>query len=89
MSTWRAARNAGQSARNNQLADAAGGVGDGGKASLKRYLDGKFPRYKMADQCCFFCGARGHHTGYLSGYGGIWLCRSRCEDRYSETVRDL
>lgn len=88
MSAWGAARRAAQSARNNQLASASGDVG-AANATLKWWLDEKFPRYKMSGQCCFFCGARGHHTGYLPGYGGIWLCRSRCEDRYSETVRDL
>lgn len=32
---------------------------------------------------CFFCGAIGHHTGYLPTVGAVWLCKRRCEDRYS------
>lgn len=86
MPAWAAARYAGQTARNNHAPDTAS---DSASRALKFFLDGKFQRYKMENQCCFFCGARGHHTGYIPGYAGIWLCKSRCEDKYSEILRDL
>lgn len=74
--------------RNNHLAQNAPS-GFGGDSALQSYIGMRMKRYIMDDQKCFFCGARGHHTGHLPGYGGIWLCKNRCEDKYSEVVRDL
>lgn len=78
------ARNASNAAASN-----ASHQSDYGESALRSYLRGRMKRYSMDDQCCFFCGARGHHTGYFAGFGGIWLCRNRCENKYSEVVRDL
>ena len=61
----------------------------GGYDATHADLCDRFQSYDFERQKCFFCGARAHHTGYFAGYGAIWLCKERCENKYSLVVMAL
>lgn len=88
---WKEARYAGQTARNGQLArNSEPGDGTISQRILQEQLAGMFKRYdfEAEERKCFFCGDRGHHTGYLTG--SIWLCRdSACATQYKMAKDDL
>jgi hypothetical protein len=86
---WAEAKYAGQSARNGQLARNTTPDDDTiSQQILRDQLAGMFSRYKFEEQKCFFCGERGHHTGYLTD--SIWLCKgSACATQYRMAKEDL
>lgn len=86
---WKEARYAGQSARNHHAASSASDEDDSiSKQILLRQLEMMFKRYKFGEQKCFFCGDRGHHTGYLTD--SIWLCKDgTCQAQYNSAKEDL
>jgi hypothetical protein len=86
---WKEARYAGQTARNGQLArNTEPDDGTISQQILRNQLASMFSRYKFDEQKCFFCGERGHHTGYLTA--SIWLCRANaCATQYRMAKEDL
>lgn len=88
---WKEARVAGQAARNNHAAANASQDDDSiSKRILVRQLTGMFKRYKFDEQKCFFCGDRGHHTGYLPGFDSVWICKApQCQAQYNSAREDL
>lgn len=88
MPAWTHRKHLTQSTRNNALAANASHQGYG-ESALHEYLAMRFKHYAFDKQFCFFCGARGHHTGHFAGYGPIWLCKKRCQNKYIEILRDL
>ena len=61
----------------------------GGYDAMHDFLRDRFANYNFERHTCFFCCAKAHRTGYFTGYGKIWLCKERCQDKYTVILAAL